>query len=128
MRCTAGALFDVVVDIRQGSPTYGRWLGEELTPENGRQLWVPPGMAHGFCTLEPDTVVSYKVTDFYDAGSDRGLRWDDAAVGVTWPNVADPGSLSQKDRNQPGLDDLPLYFEWAEGKEQSEREAMNRCV
>ena len=112
VRCTRGALFDVAVDIRDGSPTHGRWVGEILSPDNGKQLWVPPGFAHGFCTLEPDTVISYKVTGYYSAECDRGLRWDDPAIGICWPNVADNETLSPKDRNQPMLADLPAYFSW----------------
>lgn len=114
VRCTAGALFDVAVDIRQGSPTFGRWVGETLTPDNGKQLWVPPGFAHGFCSLEPDTVISYKVTGYYSAQCDKGLAWDDPAIGVIWPDVADPETLSPKDRKQPLLADLPSYFTWSE--------------
>ncbi|MGF7153885.1 dTDP-4-dehydrorhamnose 3,5-epimerase [Novosphingobium gossypii] len=113
VRCTAGALFDVAVDIRAGSPTYGHWLGETLTPENGRQLWVPPGFAHGFCSLEPDTVICYKVTDYYSAECDKGLAWDDPAIGIDWPDIADPETLSGKDRVQPRLADLPEYFSWS---------------
>jgi dTDP-4-dehydrorhamnose 3,5-epimerase len=114
VRCTAGALFDVVVDIRRGSPTFGQWLGETLTPENGKQLWIPPGFAHGFCSIEPNTVICYKVTDYYDAACERGLRWDDPAIGIDWPGVADPDTLSPKDRQQPLLADLPDYFNWSE--------------
>jgi dTDP-4-dehydrorhamnose 3,5-epimerase len=114
VRCTAGALFDVAVDIRKGSPTFGQWVGETLTPENGRQLWVPPGFAHGFCSLEPDTVICYKVTGYYSAECDKGLAWDDPAIGVIWPGVADPETLSAKDRKQPALADLPAYFSWSE--------------
>ena len=110
MRCTAGALFDVVVDIRARSPTYGQWVGETLTPANGRQLWVPPGFAHGFCSLEPNSVICYKVTDYYSAECDRGIAWNDPAIGVDWPEIADPDTLSPKDRNQPLLCDLPTYF------------------
>lgn len=113
VRCTAGALFDVAVDIRAGSPTYGRWVSEILTPGNGRQLWVPPGFAHGFCSIEPDTVICYKVTDYYDAACDKGLAWDDPAIGVAWPDVADPETLSGKDRVQPRLADLPICFRWS---------------
>lgn len=112
VRCTAGALFDVAVDIRQGSPTYGQWVGETLTPENGKQLWVPPGFAHGFCSLEPDTVICYKVTDYYSAECDKGLAWDDPAIGIDWPEIANPETLSAKDRKQPLLADLPGYFSW----------------
>jgi dTDP-4-dehydrorhamnose 3,5-epimerase len=114
VRCTSGALFDVAVDIRQGSPTYGQWVGETLTPANGKQLWVPPGFAHGFCTLEPNTVISYKVTHYYNAACDKGLAWDDPAIGISWPDIADPETLSAKDRVQPRLAELPVYFSWSE--------------
>ncbi|GAC1431380.1 MAG: dTDP-4-dehydrorhamnose 3,5-epimerase [Burkholderiaceae bacterium] len=110
VRCTAGALFDVVVDIRVGSPTFGEWVSVEISAENGQQLWVPPGFAHGFCTLQPNTVISYKVTAYYSAGHDKGLAWDDPSIGVTWPDCADHDTLSAKDRVQPKLADLPAYF------------------
>lgn len=110
VRCTAGALFDVAVDIRNGSPTYGRWVAETLTPRNGRQLWVPPGFAHGFCSLEPNTVICYKVTDYYSAECDKGVAWDDPEIGVIWPEIADIETLSAKDRKQPLLAELPAYF------------------
>ena len=114
VRCTAGALFDVAVDIRSGSPTYGQWVGETLTPDNGKQLWVPPGFAHGFCSLEPDTVICYKVTgSYYSVECDKGLAWDDPAIGIQWPDLADPDTLSAKDRKQPLLADLPAYFSWS---------------
>lgn len=115
VRCTAGALFDVAVDIRVGSPTYGQWVGETLTPGNGKQLWVPPGFAHGFCSLEPDTVICYKVTgSYYSVECDKGLAWNDPAIGIVWPNIADADTLSAKDRKQPLLADLPAYFSWSE--------------
>jgi dTDP-4-dehydrorhamnose 3,5-epimerase len=114
VRCTAGALFDVAVDIRTGSPTYGRWVAETLTPRNGKQLWIPPGFAHGFCSLEANTVICYKVTGgYYSAECDRGLAWDDPAIGIQWPDLADPETLSTKDRKQPGLGDLRPYFTWS---------------
>lgn len=113
VRCTAGALFDVSVDIRQGSPTFGQWVGEILTPENGKQLWVPPGFAHGFCSLKPDTVICYKVTDYYSAECDKGLAWDDPAIAIAWPDLADAETLSAKDRKQPLLSELPAYFTWS---------------
>jgi dTDP-4-dehydrorhamnose 3,5-epimerase len=113
VRCTAGALFDVAVDIRVDSPTYGQWVSEVLTPGNGKQLWVPPGFAHGFCSMEPDTTISYKVTDYYSAQSDKGLAWDDPAIGIVWPDVANPETLSAKDARQPRLADLPIYFRMA---------------
>lgn len=113
VRCTAGALFDVAVDIRRGSPTYGLWVSETLTPDNGKQLWIPPGFAHGFCSLQPDTVVCYKVTSYYNAECEKGIAWDDPAIGVTWPSVADAETLSGKDREQPLLAYLPEYFSWS---------------
>lgn len=113
VRCTAGALFDVAVDIRAGSPTYGQWVAETLTPENGKQLWVPAGFAHGFCSLLPDTVICYKVTDYYSAECDKGVAWDDPDIAVRWPDEANPETLSAKDQKQPSLADLPDYFIWS---------------
>jgi dTDP-4-dehydrorhamnose 3,5-epimerase len=110
VRCVAGALLDVAVDIRVGSPSYGRWIAVELSARNGRQLWVPPGFAHGFCTLEPDTVIAYKVTAYYNHQHDSGLAWDDPAIGIIWPAVADSETLSVKDRVQPRLAELPAHF------------------
>jgi dTDP-4-dehydrorhamnose 3,5-epimerase len=110
--CVSGALLDVAVDIRSGSPTFGQFVAEELSSENGRQLWVPPGFAHGFCTLQPNTVISYKVTDYYSPEHDRGLAWDDPVVNINWP--APPGSaiLSDKDRKQPTLANLGQVFKY----------------
>lgn len=110
VRCVAGALLDVAVDIRTGSPSYGRWIAVELSARNGSQLWIPAGFAHGFCTLEPDTVLAYKVTAYYSHEHDKGLAWDDPAIGIAWPATADAGTLSAKDRVQPKLAELPAYF------------------
>jgi dTDP-4-dehydrorhamnose 3,5-epimerase len=110
VRCVAGAVFDVAVDIRSGSPSYGKWIGLELSAENGNQLWIPPGFAHGFCTLALESVLSYKVTAYYSADCDKGVAWDDPAIGIEWPTVADPDTLSAKDRIQPKLAELPMYF------------------
>lgn len=110
VRCVAGALLDVAVDIRVGSPSYGRWIAVELSAQNGSQLWIPPGFAHGFCTLEPDTVLAYKVTAYYSHEHDKGLAWDDPAIGISWPAVADAETLSAKDRDQPKLAELDAYF------------------
>ncbi len=112
VRCLAGAIYDVAVDIRQGSPTFGKWVGVELSAENGDQLWIPAGFAHGFATLRPDTLIHYKVTAPYSAAHDRGLRWDDPAIGVDWPVAAADAVLSDKDRAQPLLADLPAYFHY----------------
>jgi dTDP-4-dehydrorhamnose 3,5-epimerase len=112
VRCTAGAVFDVAVDLRGGSATFGQWVGVELSPENGTQLWIPAGFAHGFCTLEPNSVINYKCTAYYSAEHDRGVAWDDPQIGIDWPAIADPDTLSLKDRIQPRLAELPEYFRY----------------
>jgi dTDP-4-dehydrorhamnose 3,5-epimerase len=113
IRCLAGAILDVAVDIRRGSPTYGQHVKVELSADNGRQLWVPPGFAHGFCTLEPDTVIAYKVTDYYSPEHDRGLRWNDPALGIDWPVAEGKAILSARDRVQPLLSELGADFVYA---------------
>lgn len=110
VRCLAGKLLDVAVDLRRGSPTYGKWVSATLSPETNNQLWVPVGFGHAFCTLEPDTVISYRVTSYYSPENDRGVAWDDPDIGVEWPEIGDPETLSAKDRVQPGLAGLPQYF------------------
>lgn len=110
VRCIGGTIFDVAVDIRQDSPAYGRWVSVILSAEAGNQLWIPPGFLHGFCTLEASCVVSYKVTNYYDADCDKGVRWNDRAIGIEWPDVADAIQLSLKDSQAPLLRDLPVYF------------------
>jgi dTDP-4-dehydrorhamnose 3,5-epimerase len=110
VRCLAGRLFDVAVDLRTDSPTYGKWVSVILTREDNNQLWVPVGFAHGFCTLEPNSVISYRVTDYYSPENDKGVAWDDPAIGIPWPDVADPGTLSAKDQSQPALAELPACF------------------
>jgi len=101
---TRGAVFDVVVDVRRGSPTYGKWYGTELSQAPFRQLWVPPGFAHGFCVVSPRALVEYKCTDLYDPASELGIAWNDASLGIRWP-VSDP-ILSDRDRRNPTLDSL----------------------
>lgn len=110
VRVTRGAVLDVAVDIRKGSPTFGRWVAVELSAENWRQLLVPVGFAHGFVTLMPDTEVQYKVSAPYAPDCDKGLFWADPEVGVQWPVTADAAILSEKDRRQPRLAELPDYF------------------
>lgn len=111
VRCIRGALLDVAVDIRKGSPTFGKWVAAELSAENGEQLWVPAGFAHGFMTLVADTMINYKVTAPYSAENDRGVKWDDPAIGIKWPK-AESYHLSPKDEGQPLLSALPDYFRY----------------
>jgi dTDP-4-dehydrorhamnose 3,5-epimerase len=111
LRCTLGAIYDVVVDIRRGSPTYGQWVGEVLSAENRRQLYVSPGFAHGFCVLGDAAGLAYKVTADYAPDLDRGIRWDDPAIGIQWP-ITDP-VLSSKDAALPLLADADNSFTWA---------------
>jgi dTDP-4-dehydrorhamnose 3,5-epimerase len=113
VRCIAGAMLDVAVDIRVGSPTFGQWVSAELTAENGCQLWVPAGFAHGFCTLLPDTQISYKVTNYYSPEHDRGLLWNDPALGIDWPVKAEDAKLSAKDKEQPVLSGIGECFRYA---------------
>ena len=107
-----GSIFDVAVDIRWGSPSFGRHIAVVLCATEWNQIFLPEGFAHGFCTLEPDTEVMYKVSSYYSGEHDRGLAWDDPALGVAWPLTADEAILSDKDRKQPVLGDLPRYFRY----------------
>lgn len=103
VRCLSGAVFDVAVDLRQGSLTYGRWAAVTLTSELNNQLWIPVGFGHAFCTLLPGSIIGYRVTDFYRAECERGLAWNDPTIGIEWPDGANPDTLSDKDRAQPTL-------------------------
>lgn len=105
---TAGAVFDVAVDLRRHSPGFGSWTGVELSSENHRQVWIPPGFAHGFYVIADWADVNYKTTEFYSQTGDRSLRWDDPTIAVKWPLEGAP-SLSIKDRNAPLLDQADLY-------------------
>ena len=106
-----GEVFDVAVDIRRGSPTFGRWTATTLSESRPRYLWIPPGFAHGYCTVSPTADFLYKCTALYDAADDRGVLWSDPRIGIEWP-IAEP-LLSPKDRRYAGLDegrdDLPTY-------------------
>lgn len=102
VRCVAGAIFDVAVDLRRGSPTFGRFITAELSAGNWRQLWIPRGFAHGLCTLTADAEVLYKVDAPYDAAADAAIRWDDPDIGIPWPAVGE-AVLSDKDRVAPSL-------------------------
>ncbi len=105
VRCTRGAIYDVIVDMREESTTFGEWMGVELTADNCRQLYVPGGFAHGFLTLADNTDVAYQVSARYAPGAERGLRWDDPAFAIRWP--AEPQLMSIKDRSHP-LHKLPV--------------------
>lgn len=111
VRCPAGAVLDVAVDVRDGSPTYGRHVAVELSAENWSQLWVPPGFLHGFCTLTPDAELSYKVTDVYSAAHDGAVAFDDPEIGVDWPVDRATATLSDKDRAAPRLRDWTTPFQ-----------------
>lgn len=111
VRVLRGAILDVVVDLRASSPTFGKHCAVELRGEDDRQFFVPEGFAHGFCTLLPDTEISYKVTDLYAPDCDRGLAWDDPDLGIDWPVAPEAALLSDKDRRQPRLRDLPRIFD-----------------
>jgi dTDP-4-dehydrorhamnose 3,5-epimerase len=106
VRCARGAIFDVVVDLRRGSPTFGRWEGFMLDDESMRQLYVPIGFAHGFCVTSEVADVVYKCTSYYDAATESGIAYDDPDVGIRWPVDVDL-LLSDRDRNQPRLADVP---------------------
>lgn len=110
VRCLAGKVFDVAVDLRHDSADYGRWVATVLTPEANNQLWVPVGFGHAFCTLESNSVISYRVTNYYSPANDKGVAWDDPGIAIEWPDVANRDTLSAKDRVQPALTDLPTCF------------------
>ncbi|MDK4713650.1 dTDP-4-dehydrorhamnose 3,5-epimerase [Rhizobium sp. CNPSo 4039] len=108
VRVVAGEVYDVAVDIRKSSPTFGQWVGVLLTAENKRQLWIPEGFAHGFLTLSEQVEFLYKTTNYYAPESDRGIRWDDPQIGIDW-KVTEPLTLSSKDQQQPLLADAELF-------------------
>ena len=104
-----GAVFDVAVDIRESSSTFGRWFGVELTDENRKQLWVPPGFAHGFLTLSDGVDLVYKVTQYYSPDHDRAIRWDDPDIGIDWPDIGAGPLLSPKDADAPLFRDAEIF-------------------
>lgn len=113
VRCTKGAIFDVAVDIRKGSPTFGKWFGIELSAKNKKQLLIPKGFAHGFMTLTEDVEVQYKVDEFYAPECDRSIRWDDPTIKIEWPLKISP-ILSDKDKNSPFLEQADNNFIYGE--------------
>ena len=110
VRVLRGSVYDVAVDLRVGSPTYGRWDGATLTAEGGEQIFVPRGFAHAFCTLEPDTVVAYKVDEFYTPASDSGLIWNDPTLAIEWPVAVNDVVLSDKDQKLGRFADFASPF------------------
>jgi dTDP-4-dehydrorhamnose 3,5-epimerase len=110
VRVLRGAIWDVAVDARPNSPTFGQHAAATLTRENFCQLWIPPGFLHGFCTLEPDTEVFYKVTGAYDRASERGVIWNDATLALPWPIAPGEEVLSDKDRVLPGWNEAAAWF------------------
>lgn len=109
VRVTRGAVFDVAVDIRRSSPHFGRWTGHELTEANHRMLWIPPGFAHGFIVLSETADFIYKCTSLYDQRSDRGIRWNDPAINIAWPETGLTPILSAKDATAPLLADAEVF-------------------
>ena len=107
VRCVRGSIWDVAVDVRPGSATFGQHVAAELPASNWCQLWIPGGFLHGFCTLEPDTEVAYKVTAPYDRGAERGVVWNDPTLALPWPVAAGEAVLSDKDLVMPKLSDYP---------------------
>lgn len=113
IRVLRGAIYDVAVDLRPGSPTFGRHVAVELSEANWSQLFVPRGFAHGFCTLEPDTEVIYKVDGYYSPEHDKGVHWQDPDLAIEWPVTEAEVVLSPKDRVQPRLAELDLDHDWS---------------
>jgi dTDP-4-dehydrorhamnose 3,5-epimerase len=109
VRVVRGEVFDVAVDLRRGSPTRGRWLGEVLSAENKRQLWIPEGFAHGFLVLSDQAEFLYKTTDYYAPEHERCIRWDDPTLAIAWPSAGGPPQVSAKDAQGLALADAPLF-------------------
>lgn len=109
VRVVRGAVFDVAVDIRRSSPTFGKWIGEELSEDNQRQLWIPPGFAHGFLVLSDTADFLYKTTDYYSASHERCIAWSDPAIGIDWPATGVAPVLSVKDQQAVGIADAEIF-------------------
>ena len=109
VRVLSGEVFDVAVDLRRSSPTFGRWVGEYLSSENNKQLWIPPGFAHGFYVTSDTADLAYKCTDYYSSGDDHSLLWSDPNIGIEWPNHTKELLISERDRNASLLEAIPTY-------------------
>ncbi|WP_428419977.1 dTDP-4-dehydrorhamnose 3,5-epimerase [Methylibium sp.] len=109
VRVTSGRVFDVAVDLRRSSPRFGRWTGLELSTDRHQQLWIPPGFAHGFLVLSETADFLYKTTDYYSPRAEGAVRWDDARIGIEWPDAGMPPTLSPKDAQAPMLDAAPAF-------------------
>jgi dTDP-4-dehydrorhamnose 3,5-epimerase len=109
VRVVRGAILDVAVDVRRASPSFSEWVSVELTAENRKQLWVPPGFAHGFVVLSDIADVLYKTTEYYSPEHDRGIRWDDPTIGISWPDLGEAPILSAKDAEAPFLADAEVF-------------------
>lgn len=109
VRVTQGAVWDVAVDMRKNSPTFGQWVGETLTQDNHKQFWIPPGFAHGFVVLSDTADFLYKTTAYYAPQSDRGIAWNDADIGIQWPDVGVDFLLSDKDQQQPAFKNAEAF-------------------
>jgi dTDP-4-dehydrorhamnose 3,5-epimerase len=113
VRVLRGSIFDVVVDLRLESPTYGQWIAEQISAESDEQIFVPRGFAHGFCTLEPNTEVAYKVDSYYDPASESGIIWNDPSLNIPWPIGVNEAILSEKDRKLGSFKDFVSPFRYA---------------
>jgi dTDP-4-dehydrorhamnose 3,5-epimerase len=120
VRCGRGRLMDVAVDIRSGSPTYGKWFGVELSFDNGKQLYIPAGFAHGFATLEPATEIVYKCSDYYAPECEGALRFDDPDLGIEWGLSGQPTAISEKDLKASNFKGFESPFIWTETKERTQ--------
>ena len=111
VRVTSGRVFDVAIDVRSGSETFGQWVGVELDDESKRMLWIPAGFAHGFLVLSDSATFTYKCTDIYDPASEGGIPWNDKSIGIVWPEIDCEYKTSEKDRKHPGFKEQD--FSWA---------------
>ncbi|MFS2219213.1 MULTISPECIES: dTDP-4-dehydrorhamnose 3,5-epimerase [Commensalibacter] len=113
VRCTQGSIWDVAIDARTGSPTYGKWVAAELSADNWSQLWIPPGFLHGFCTLTENVMVQYKCTNLYNKASERAVLWNCKEIGIEWPIAVNDAILSEKDMQNPSFSAAKNWFSYS---------------